>query len=442
MIRGIDVKKELHTVLSRQIVTPGAKRNDKVELSIETLMRPVVDIFLYAAELAQIRGSKKINEADISRAFVYKSAKTLQEIFQKDKPLDLTSLQNYMDVMEIVVEDEKEVNKLTVSGIEREINKKIRGQSQALAKVIPWIKRLHFGLRRDNRPAAVLLFLGPTGTGKTQMAKELARYVFGNEDKLIFLEMGQFQTKESMSGFVGAPPGYVGYGEGKLTNGLRDQPESVVLFDEIEKAYIEVFNALLRFADEGLISDPAGPVRDGSKCIIVMTTNAGQRWLLEEYLNISELNRMPGELAKKLADARADSTLPEQLLKAAQAELRERGFRPEFIGRVDELVTFLPFDMPTCGEIVKDIIAGEQKKLRDLKGIDLIVEEDAIEILTESTMVRSVAEGARCVPRTINDYVINHIIDKVLAGEENGKGCERLRVYKGLGINQIEVEAE
>ncbi|HUW56010.1 MAG TPA: AAA family ATPase [Planctomycetota bacterium] len=444
-LRGVDVTKDLHTVLSRQLARAGTKRNTDFALTAETLLGSVTDLLLYAVQLARARGASAVAEADISRAFVHRSARTLQELFPKDKPLDPESLRNYMDTVEPEeAEEETPLQRFTIAEIEQAVNNRIRGESQAVAKVIPWIKRLRFGLSRDNRPAAVLLFLGPTGTGKTQMAKELARYVYGSEDALLFLEMGQFQTKESMSGFVGAPPGYVGYGDGKLTNGLRDKPECVVLFDEIEKAAVEVFDSLLRFADEGLISDPAGPVRDGSRCIIVMTTNAGQTWLQDEYFEIQQTTQDPDRLAERLAKARKDEHLPGNLLNAAKEQLKGKGFRPEFIGRVDELVTFLPLDLETCRYITEDILKTEAEKLMHLKGIELIVEEEALDSLAREAMLRSLAEGARGVPRTINERVINRLIDVVLPMEERGDTCRRLTVVTGRlkdkGLKEIVVE--
>jgi ATP-dependent Clp protease ATP-binding subunit ClpC len=435
-IRGINVKRDLHTLLSRELARPGAKRNPDFALASSSLFGAVVEVFVEAGKVARERGANAIAEADVSRAFLQKQSRVLTQLFPKDAPLDAQSLRDYLDSTEMEeAEEEKPILRFTIGDIEKRINQRIRGQSQAVGRIMPWIKRLRFGLRRKGRPAAVFLFLGPTGTGKTQLAKELANYVFGDEDMLLFMEMGQFQTKESMSGFIGAPPGYVGYGEGKLTNGLRDKPECVVLFDEIEKADVQVFDTLLRFADEGLISDPAGPVRDGQKCIIVMTTNAGQTWLQNDYLKIQEALRHPAQLTDTLAQARANQDLPGRLLEAARGELQKKGFRPEFIGRVDELVTFLPFDQPTCREILDDILEQERLELLDLKGVELVVEERARDILTEKAMIRTLSEGARGIPRVVNEYSINKAIDELTDLEERQVPVHRLNVFEyDLGV--------
>jgi len=349
----------------------------------------------------------------------------LNDLFPPEHRLDLASLREYMKDAEPWEEEEAHIRRLSLAEIGEQINRQVLGQQAAVERVMLWIKRMRFGIPRDDRPAAVLLFMGPTGVGKTQLAKELARYVFGDENRLCFMEMGQFKTKESMSTFVGAPPGYVGYGDGKLTNWLADNPESVILFDEIEKADTQVFDTLLRFADEGFISDPAGPVRDGRKCIIVMTTNAGQQWLQDQLEKDRKIGDNPEALTKQLFDA-------------AAAELRERGFRPEFLGRVDERIVFLPFTRDVCRQIVDKVLETELARLRDLKGIDIEVTEDARDVLAKKSHDRSDKEGARGVPRTINEDIISKVID-LLSDDEEG-GPVRLIVDR-LGLTDVGVEA-
>jgi ATP-dependent Clp protease ATP-binding subunit ClpC len=260
------------------------------------------------------------------------------------------------------------------------------------------------------------------------LAKELARYVFGDEEMMIFMEMGQFQSKESMSGFIGAPPGYVGYGEGKLTNGLRDKPECVVLFDEIEKAFTQVFDTLLRFADEGMISDPAGPVRDGRKCIIVMTTNAGQTWLR------SHLEANP-------SDRENPEVLAKQLFDEAILELRSKGFRPEFLGRVDERITFLPFNLPTCRKIIDGVLKRELYKFKNLKGISISVPDEVREFLAQKAYERSMDEGARGAPRAVNDYIVTPAIDLLSAYDKDSGTPEPTELNASMkGVDQVLVE--
>jgi ATP-dependent Clp protease ATP-binding subunit ClpA len=440
-LNGIEVKRDVHSLLSREIFKTGTKRNKEYQHTSETLIGIIKDIFVKSYEYALDRGDDGIHEADINRAFFERSTKTLMNVLPPNASQFLPVIQDFLESEEIedTEEDDKPYAKLTPSEIQENINSRVRGQTDAVSKIMLWIKRFRFGLTRDDRPAAVLLFMGPTGSGKTQIAKELAKYVYGDEDALLFLEMGQFQSEHSMSGFVGAPPGYVGYGDGKLTNGLRDLPECVVLFDEIEKAHTQVFDALLRFSDEGKISDPAGPVRDGTKCIIIMTSNAGQSWLQDEYLNIAELERNTEKLEGALDEARSDENLADNLLEKAVGELRAKGFRPEFIGRVDERITFLPFDLKTCRQILDDIIKKETDKMYELKSIELMVNDEARDVLTQKALLKSLREGARGIPRVVNEFIINPLIDLVMTAEEEKRIIKHISVSR-TGSDFISVQ--
>lgn len=429
-LRGVDVKKELHSRLSGELARGRGKRNDAMQLTRDAIFDPAIRVLEAAQLLTRERESPAVAELDVARAFVARQPAELNRLFADGNPPDMTALAGCLDSMDLD-EDEADApsRRLTVREIEAKIKERILGQDAAVDRVIPWIKRFRFGLLREGRPAGVFLFLGPTGAGKTQLAKELARYVFGDAEQMIFLEMGQFKTKESMSGLIGAPPGYVGYGDGKLTNGLRDMPECVVLFDEVEKADTQVFDTVLRFADEGMISDPAGPVRDGRRSIIVMTTNAGQEWLCSHLKQNSKAREDPAALTA-------------QLFAAAMKELRDRGFRPEFLGRVDERVCFLPFTLETCRGIVDQVLLSELKKFAE-REIHVEVDESARQVLARHTFSRSLEEGARGAPRVINELVITPVIDRIAEHEiEDGTYALDRLVATQHGIDGIKLGVE
>lgn len=396
--QAIDPMKEVHGYLSRELTRAGAKRVKDFELSRETLHDSVARILEAAAGEAQRQGVP-VNELLMARALVSgRSGVVLDYLTSRKVSLDV--LREYLARAESEVEETSENLRLPIKEIEAALQDNILGQGHAIRQILPWIKRLRFGFPRERGAAAVLLFLGPSGTGKTQLAKELARTVYGAEDEMLMLEMGQFNSKESINLFIGAPPGYVGYGEGKLTNGLRDKPQCVVLFDEVEKAHEEVWVALLRFLDEGLISDPAGPTRDGRRCIIVLTSNLGADTLAQRLPSkADDMRQMDPELEKAIRD----TVLP--YLK-----------RPEIYNRVDDKVVFRPFDRNTYRKLVDRQVQIETRKFADL-GTEVQVMDDVFDFLTELSIEKKL-EGARCVPRIVNTFVVSPVIDLLTDNEE------------------------
>ena len=403
---GVEVK-HMHAALTRELGKPGRKRSDDFVLTKGSLFGSVAAALAEAWKFAQEREAKGIGEIDVHRAFLAKQQHEVQRLLPKEGEVNLAAVADYLAETQADEEEPSPLQRFTLQEMKDKINDTIFGQQAAVNKICPWISRFRFGIIRDGRPAGVFLFLGPTGAGKTQLGKELARYVYGNEDEMLFFEMGQFCTKESMNQFIGSPPGYIGYGEGKLTNGLRDHPECVVLFDEIEKADISVFDALLRFADEGKISDPAGPVRDGRKCIIVLTSNAGQRWLREHVKEHPDARENPEQLS-------------DQLFEAAMQELAAKGFRPEFLGRLDERITFLPFSMATCRQIVDGVLKKELPKFEE-KGVKVTVPDEVRDVLAKAAFDVAMDQGARGAPRAVNTHVISPIIDILAPIQERGE---------------------
>lgn len=393
--QSIDPVAEIQTRLLRELRRPGKRRVADLALTRSSLYPSVIGCLERASSLAQ-HDDTGITELHVARALI-QTREGLAANYLRGNRVDLGRLADYLQDHELEVEEVAEDAPVPIERIETELRERVLGQEAAIKRILPWIKRLRYGHPRERGPAAVLLFLGPSGTGKTQLAKELARVVYGSEDELLVLEMGQFESRESINQFIGAPPGYVGYGEGKLTNGLRDHPACVVLFDEVEKANSDVWVALLRFLDEGLIEDPAGPTRDGRRCIVVMTSNLGG----EEFVRV-------------LGDGGPGAPAPDEAILEATIERVVMPYfkRREIYNRVDDKVVFLPLTGETYSTLVRREVEHEVATFRSLHGIDLCVEPPVIEWLSREAFAKR-SEGARSVPRLINRHVIGPVIDLV-----------------------------
>lgn len=419
--------KDMHARLTRELTRVRRKRNDTFQLAGDTLFDSVSAVLQAAGVLSREREAQGIGAVDIHRAFLARQQHELSRLLPQEDGVRLLAVADYLEEHQ-ADEERSPLCCFTVREIQDSINSRIFGQQQAVASVISWIKRFRLGIARDGRPAAVFLFLGPSGTGKLQLAKELARHVYGDENQLLHFEMGQFGTRESMLLLIGAPPGYVGYGEGQLTNGLRDHPKCVVLFDEIEKADVRAFDAVMRFIDEGQVRDPAGPVRDGRKCIIILTSNAGQRWLrdcLTEHPESREHPEMFGE----------------EYFRDAMRDLCERGFRPECFGRVDERIMFWPFSLATCRQIVDCVLKRELSKFEE-KDVTITIAEEVRDLLARHTFATAMDQGARGAIRVINNYIVSPAIDLLSDFLDRDEPLPPRLVGVLVGVDRVVLEVE
>lgn len=283
--------------------------------------------------------------------------------------------------------------------LEDQLSKRVVGQEHAINAVANSIRRGRAGLSDPNRPLGSFIFLGPTGVGKTELAKVLAESLFDTEKVLIRIDMSEYMEKFSVSRLIGAPPGYVGYEEGgQLTEAVRRQPYSVVLLDEIEKAHPDVFNVLLQMIDDGRLTDSKGRTINFKNTIIIMTSNIGSKY-------ISEINAMPG--TKDYMDQY------ERVVERVYEEMR-RLFRPEFLNRVDEIIVFNPLGTSEIRKIVDILLSRTLSKLQE-KGIDVEFDNDVKISLVNKGF--DPVYGARPLKRTIQRYIENPLAEFIIKND-------------------------
>jgi ATP-dependent Clp protease ATP-binding subunit ClpC len=294
---------------------------------------------------------------------------------------------------------EEETDRL--KNMEAELHRRVIGQDEAIKSLSRAIRRTRAGLKDPNRPSGSFIFAGPTGVGKTELAKSLAEFLFGEEDALITLDMSEFQEKHTVSRLFGAPPGYVGYEEGgQLTEKVRRRPFSVVLFDEVEKAHADLFNSLLQILEDGRLTDSQGRVVDFKNTVIIMTTNLGTR-------DISK-GVMTG-----FQSATDTATGYERMKGKVREELRQH-FRPEFLNRVDDVIVFPQLQKSEIVQIVDLFIARLSKRLAE-QDLSIELTQDAKELLADKGY--DPAMGARPLRRTIQSLVEDQLSEKILFGE-------------------------
>lgn len=281
--------------------------------------------------------------------------------------------------------------------LEEELHKRVIGQEEAITAVADAVRRSRAGLQDPKKPIASFIFLGTTGTGKTELAKALAEYLFNDETMMTRIDMSEYQEKFSVSRLIGAPPGYVGYDEGgQLTEAVRRKPYSVVLFDEIEKAHPDVFNILLQVLDDGHLTDNKGRVVNFKNTIIIMTSNLGSQYIQQEFANLTEENR------QESIDNARDIVM----------EMLKQNIRPEFLNRIDETIMFLPLTQSEISEIVT-LQLNRVKAMLAPQGFALNWTDNAVAYLAK--VGYDPEFGARPVKRAIQRYVLNDLSKAILA---------------------------
>lgn len=293
--------------------------------------------------------------------------------------------------------------------LEDELHERVVGQDEAVVAVSKAVRRARAGLKDPKRPIGSFLFLGPTGVGKTELARALAANLFGDENAMIRLDMSEYMEKHTVSRLVGAPPGYVGYDEGgQLTDAVRRKPYSVILFDEVEKAHPDFFNILLQVLDDGRLTDNQGRTVDFRNTVIIMTSNLGSNFLKEDSAAMGFLVAKNKEDAKK----NAESSFAEA--KKNTLDAVKRHFRPEFLNRIDEMVVFHPLTGEDLGKIVNILLKDVTKRLAE-RNLTLEVSPEALDVLVKEGS--DFAYGARPLKRAIQRLVEDPISDLILKGD-------------------------
>ncbi len=311
-----------------------------------------------------------------------------------------------------------------LKGMKQALLSKVIGQDKAVETLVRSIQRSRVGLKDPNKPIGTFLFLGPTGVGKTHLAKELAKNMFGTTDAIIRIDMSEYMEKFTVSRLIGAPPGYVGYEEGgQLTEKVRRHPYSIVLLDEIEKAHSDVFNMLLQVMDEGRLTDSLGRTVDFKNTIIIMTSNIGTRQLKEFGKGIG-FTAQTGENEKE----HANSVIRKALNKS---------FAPEFINRLDEIVTFDQLDIASLEKIIDIELAGLYKRIEGC-GYHLLLDQEAKRFVAEKGY--DVQFGARPLKRSIQNHLEDGLAELII--NEEPQAGDTLHVYINAQGDGVEMKVE
>lgn len=375
-------------------------------------------------EAARLRDNEKrlIQELEHSQQEWEKESEKIVFDVTADEVAEVVAMMSGVPVNKI---SQKEGQKLLK--MKEELNKKIIGQSEAIEKLTRAIQRTRAGLKDPSRPIGSFIFLGPTGVGKTEMAKVLAKYLFDKEEALIRIDMSEYMEKFSVSRLVGAPPGYVGYEEGGiLTEKVRRKPYSVILLDEIEKAHPDVFNILLQVLDDGVLTDSLGRKVDFRNTIMIMTSNIGAR----------DIRNM----GKGIGFSSSDADFDYAKMKSTIQEALKKVFNPEFLNRIDDVLTFKPLAKEDIHQIIELIASDLFKRVSEI-GYQIEVTKGALDFIAERGFDQKY--GARPLRRAIQKYIEDPVAEEIL-GQDHPEGStikiKMNRSRDGLTFDWVDAE--
>lgn len=355
-------------------------------------------------EAAKLRDREKALTEDIEAKQEARSKEDEEKLVVTEEDIaEVVSDWSGVPVARIAEEESQRLLRL-----EDELHERVVGQNEAVVAVAKAVRRARAGLKDPKRPIGSFLFLGPTGVGKTELARSLAASLFGDENAMIRLDMSEYMEKHTVSRLVGAPPGYVGYDEGgQLTDAVRRKPYSVILFDEVEKAHADFFNILLQVLDDGRLTDNQGRTVDFRNTVIIMTSNLGAKFLKTDDAAVM------GFLAGKNKDGKEAKDSFEEAKKSTM-EAVKRHFRPEFLNRIDEMIVFHPLTGDDLSKIVTILLRSVTKRLHE-RGLELEISDDAMKLLVKEGS--DFAFGARPLKRAIQRLIEDPISDLILKGE-------------------------
>jgi ATP-dependent Clp protease ATP-binding subunit ClpB len=389
-----DLKEESHRLKAQWQQEKQAIQNlrqmkeevEQVRLQIEQAQRSADYEKAARLQYETLAGlERRMAQADQIIATETGGARMLKEEVDEDDIAEVVSRWTHIPVSRLM---EGEVQKLL--HMEERLHQRVVGQDEAVRAVSNAIRRSRANLQDPNRPLGSFIFLGPTGVGKTELARALAEFLFDDEQAMVRLDMSEYMEKHTVARLIGAPPGYVGYEEGgQLTEAVRRRPHSVVLFDEIEKAHSDVFNVLLQVMDDGRLTDGHGRRVDFKNTVVILTSNIGSQWITQPDLTYEEM-------------------------RGRVMEVMQATFRPEFLNRVDEMLIFHQLTKEHLHSIIDIMLRGLQKRLAE-RHLALELKSAAKELLIEAGY--DPVYGARPLKRTLQQKILDPLAVQVLAGQ-------------------------